>query len=475
MKWILSQLSLSYPSNLVYMLQITEYDLPHFLKWWLRVKNFSAVSSRGSLVKTSKAKLLVVVLHALRLFLIISLIIIFTSLNDNVSLLLAGLAVSLLYVVAPVSLLCLIITLARPVTDIKTKKAVEKASKTFANHPGLKIAVAGSYGKTSVKELLLTVLGTNLTVAASPANRNVVSSHVVFASRLIGNEDVVIVEYGEAKPGDIDKLARLSKPDIGIITGLAPAHLDNYGTLANVADDLMSLANFVEPENLYINSAPPAIRKYIKPNFQTYNNVSGCGWSVSHLKIDYSGMKFKIKKDDTILDLSTGLIGEHLIGPLVLCAVIALKLGLSNQAVEAAIALTRPYEHRMQPKSLGGAWIIDDTYNGTIEGMTAGLKLMGQLPAKRKWYVTPGLVEQGAQTEAIHNQLGELIAQAAPDRVVLMKNTVTPFIQAGLERGGYGGIVSLEGNPLNFYLNLDQFIVDGDLIMMQNDWSDNYA
>jgi UDP-N-acetylmuramyl pentapeptide synthase len=129
----------------------------------------------------------------------------------------------------------------------------------------------------------------------------------------------------------------------------------------------------------------------------------------------------------------------------------------------------------MYPRATHGAWIIDDTYNGNIDGMRAGLALLDELPAKRKIYVTPGLVDQGVETESVHVELGKLIAQSNPDRVVLMKNSVTDFISKGMEKEGYKGEVRIEQDPLNFYLNIEHFVAAGDLVLMQNDWTDNYT
>jgi UDP-N-acetylmuramyl pentapeptide synthase len=129
----------------------------------------------------------------------------------------------------------------------------------------------------------------------------------------------------------------------------------------------------------------------------------------------------------------------------------------------------------MQPYQLQGAWVIDDTYNGNLEGIRAGTVLLAELPAKRKIYVTPGLVDQGAEKERVHKEVGRLISEAQPDMVVLMRNSVTGYIEEGLKAGGYSGEVRIETQPLEFYTNLSHFVATGDVVVMQNDWTDNYA
>lgn len=79
------------------------------------------------------------------------------------------------------------------------------------------------------------------------------------------------------------------------------------------------------------------------------------------------------------------MLGKHHLGFLGFVAALALELGLSEQQVQAGVAKTKPFAHRMQPYQLSGAWIIDDTYNGNLEGIRAGTGLLRELPAKRKF------------------------------------------------------------------------------------------
>jgi UDP-N-acetylmuramoyl-tripeptide--D-alanyl-D-alanine ligase len=167
------------------------------------------------------------------------------------------------------------------------------------------------------------------------------------------------------------------------------------------------------------------------------------------------------------------LIGEHTVGVTAAAVAIANDLGLTVAQIQAGLTQVEPFEHRMQPRQLHGAWIIDDTYNGNSEGVQAGLNFLGKVEAKRRIYVTPGLVEQGDQTQAVHQQIGQSIVGNA-DVVVLMKNSVTEFIKSGLTEKKFAGTLIEIDNPLEFYTNLDQFIAAGDVVLMQNDWTDNY-
>lgn len=476
----LSRYRPSYLFSLVYMMQVSEYDPIKFLKWHYRTNNFSGVQKRQTLQMTNAAKLLLLWLVFLALVFWLYVVILLlmldrVGLSANIAfyVYLAGFILVIPYLLAYVTAFGLAVAhlfLSWPMN----KRWHKQTLKALSKHPGKKIAIAGSYGKTSMKELLLTVLGEGKKVAATPANRNVASSHAAFARNLDGNEDVVLIEFGEGRPGDVARFVKSTRPDMGIITGLAPAHLDQYPSLQAAAKDIMSLAGFLK-DDVFINGDSQLLKDFIKPEHHAYSATGVLGWKVSDVLVDFEGLSFSMTRNGQKLDLKSGLLGEHQIGPLALAAALADQLDLTPTQIKNGIAKTVPFEHRMQPRIVGGAWVIDDTYNGNIEGIEAGLKLLKTLPAKRKIYVTPGLVEQGKETKRVHQKIGQLIAEAKPDMAVLMKNSVTKFIEAGLKEGGFKGELRIEDNPLVFYTNLEQFVAAGDLILMQNDWPDQYS
>ena len=479
-KNLLSRYRPGYLSNLAYMMQASEYDPLKFLKWHWRTKDYSAIQKRGSLHLTKAAKLLLTWLWGLNLILWLYVAAVFLmvgrigqSIDIVLIIYIIGFIWLMPYLVAYLAAFSL--ALAHLVFSWPMSKHWQNQTlKTLQKHQAKKIAIAGSYGKTSMKELLLTVLGEGKKVAATPANRNVASSHAAFARGLDGKEDVILIEYGEGQPGDVARFIKTTWPDIGIITGLAPAHLDQYPSLQAAAKDIMSLAVYLK-DDIFVNGDSRLLRGFIKPEHHTYSAQGVLDWKVSNLRMDYEGLNFTMTKNDQKLELKSGLLGEHNVGPLALAAALADQIGLSGQQIKNGVAKTIPFEHRMQSRLLGGAWVIDDTYNGNIEGIEAGLKLLKTLPAKRKIYVTPGLVDQGAETQRIHQKIGRLIAEANPDIVVLMENSVTRFIEQGLKEASYKGELRVEDDPLDFYINLEQFVAAGDLVLMQNDWPDQYS
>lgn len=476
LKSITAMYRLGFATTIVYMLQATEYQVGPYLKWLWRVQDFSKVTYRKSLVKTNHSKTLLLVLRAGMLAQFTAAVVwgVWAFAKQDPSLIFAAdLLFSIPLVWAHLVVVPLVLGRWLYVNPLSAFR-IRGSEKIFRDHPGIKIAVAGSYGKTTMKEILLTVLGEGKKVAATPANRNVAISHAQFAHSLNGDEDVLIIEYGEGSPGDVAGFSKITHPNIGVITGLAPAHLDKYKTLEAIGKDIFSLADYLKDKNLYVNAESEELTPFIKKSHNLYSQKQAAGWKISLIKTSIEGVSFVMKKNGQTLQLQSSLLGTHQVGPLAMAAALADSLGLAKEQIEKGIAKIEPFEHRMQPRHSDGAWIIDDTYNGNIEGMLAGLKLLKQLPAKRKIYVTPGLVDQGPKRAKIHRRLGMAIADAGPDLVVLMQHSVTDDIVDGIKQGKYKGELVIEEDPLNFYTHLDQFIAAGDLVLLQNDWPDNY-
>lgn len=481
MKDVVMKLFLRREQALAYMLQQVNYDPRKFLAWvgrnYRRRQSIYNVMHRQKLVMTNKVVLVLTFGVIMRMAITLSILFVFFPKNENFTSLVLLLACILL--AQPLIAVLLFTLLSIPaylfVINQKLLPQVKKSEQIFKNHPAVKIAVAGSYGKTTLKELLSTVLSQKFVVATTLGNMNTPVAHARFAQKLTGKEDILIIEYGEEHPGDIIHFSCTTHPDYALITGLAPNHLEYYKSLDRLAVDLLSLRTAVAHEKLYITGESEKLQPYLTKEDKLFTQSSVDGWKIDGVKLAIDGTRFTMKKAKEVIHVHSRLLGRHHVAPLALVVALSNKLGLSTKQIEAGLRETKPFEHRMQPLSIGGATVIDDTYNGNLEGVLAGLDLLESLPGKRKIYVTPGLVDQGKEKESVHHEIAKKIADVAPDILVLMKNSSTSIVHKALEKLGYDGKVMIETDPLNFYAHLDQFVAKDDIIVMQNDWTDNYS
>ncbi|MDO8481633.1 MAG: UDP-N-acetylmuramoyl-tripeptide--D-alanyl-D-alanine ligase [bacterium] len=441
-----------------------------YLKWYWRTEDFSSVERRKQLVKTPKAIFLIASAYAIVfLFLALAYLVFWTT--PIVSLTLIVLAPYMLAyaIICPVFLV-------KIVQKTFEQVLIERARRKLAKHQGIKIAIAGSFGKTSMREILKTILSEGKEVSAPPFSYNTPIGICRFINGLVGDEDILIFELGEYYAGDVRKLCTLIDPQIGIITGVNEAHLEKFGTLANTASTIFELAQYLKEKPTYVNGENELARNNASEKHIMYSSTGAGNCRVENPRTDLNGTSFTIIKGDTRIPVNSKLLGLHNIGPLMASAHIAYQLGLTDKQVQAGIGKTHAFDHRLLPSEDGSGIItIDDSYNGNPDGVHAIIDFLSSIKGHRRWYVTPGLVEMGSRTADVHVEIGRQLARAGIERIVLIKNSVTPHIEEGLKGAGYAGEILWFQDALQAYAALPHLTVKGDIVLLQNDWPDQYV
>ena len=455
------------------MLQASEYNIRDYFAWYTEISDFANVERRKTFVGSLKGKVILVcawlILLGLYIVAISSLWLLASPINYIVFVGLILLAPFLLayLIIIPLGIIKII---QYPVEQ----KILKTARKKIGSHRGIKIAIAGSFGKTSMREILKSVLSQGKKVAAPPHSYNTPLGISEFVETLSGDEDVIIFELGEYYPGDIRKLCELIHPNIGIITGVNEAHLKKFKTLDRTADTIFELSEYVAPHSLYVNGENQLAKVRSDKNI-IYDRTGVADWQVKNPSSDLDGTSFALINGSTTLKVKSSLLGMHQIGPLAVAAEIATQTGLSPNEIEQGINKTKPFEHRLYPiKDSTGVITLDDSYNGNPDGVNAVIAFLASLKNHRRFYVTPGLVEMGNQTESVHKIIGGKLAEAGIEKVVLVKNSVTPFIEQGLEESHYGGEILWFDDALTAFQALPNITVAGDVVLLQNDWPDQY-
>ena len=498
MKDLLSRYHPRYVRSLVYMMQASEYRVRDFLRWFWRVRDFLHVEQRKELFMTSKSLLCLAVGYGF-LFILYAL---------AIAVLVWGIAwwqypvFLLIILTSPFILVCVVSVfliivnfLQQPIEYVITRQVGQK----LAGHRGLKIAIAGSFGKTSMREILKAVLGIGRKVAAPPESYNTPLGISRFVRTLKGDEDVLIFELGEYYPGDVRRLCRLIRPDIGVITGVNEAHLERFKDIERTRKTIFELADFLHEKPLspciasekggngmntgatfgvkvYINGENATARKYTRARDVLYSRAGTGDWRVEDAKTDLNGSSFILRSDSRTIRAHSALLGLHHVGPLAVAADVASRLGLPTGQIEDGIVKTKPFDHRLEPKTNAqGVTILDDSYNGNPDGVRAVIEFLSSLKGARRWYVTPGLVEMGKKKEEVHKEIGRELSRAGIEKVILIRNSVTPFIERGLQEGKYCGEVMWFSKALGAFAALPNFTVKGDVVLLQNDWPDQYA
>lgn len=372
--------------------------------------------------------------------------------------------------------LALVIVLGRwLVLEPKEQAAAIEAQAVFAAHPGIVIGVAGSYGKTTMKETLKTVLSVKKKVAATPGNYNTPIGLKRFAASLEGDEDVLIVELGEYRRGDVWRLAQIAQPDLGVITGVNEQHMLRMGSIENAVATVFELADYLGDKPVYVNGESNFVEMRLNEYHRVYSVAGVDDWRASGTGTDLKGVSFTLKKGKKALKLHSGLLGLHQVGPLAAVAAIADELGLSPKNIEKGIAQTAPFARRFQPQVTQGITIIDDTYNGNPDGFRVAIDFLSDLKkVKRRIYVTPGIIELGPMSEEIHRAIGAYLAQSKIEKVVLVRNRVTEWLASGFEEAQGKADLQWIEDATEFQASIGDYAADGDVVFLQNSAREEY-
>ncbi len=471
----LSRYSLQYPQSLIYMLQASEYNIRDYLGWYHKTKKFTYIERRKNFVKNTKGLLLLIIAWLIA-FLIVGTVISILWINtSSLKYILVFLIVFFLPYLLAYGIIIPLLFIKFIVQPPIEYLIINKAKQKLKNHTAFKIGVAGSFGKTTMREILKTVLSEGKKVVAPPHSYNTLLGISRFVETLKGDEEILVFELGEYYPGDIRKLCDLVRPNMGVITGVNEAHLQKFKSLEQTVKTIYELADYLEEKPVYINNENELARKNARSNHIFYDRECVGNWKVKNPKTDLTGTSFILTKDGIRLELKSSLLGLHQIGPLAVSTEIALNLGLSYDQIKRGISKTVPFDHRLELKiDNTGVIILDDSYNGNPDGVRAVIKFLASLNNHRRFYVTPGLVEMGLQTKEIHKQIGKQLAIANIEKVILIKNSVTPYIEQGLKEEGYKGEVIWFDDAFAAFTALPLLTVKNDVVLLQNDWPDQY-
>lgn len=444
-------------------MQQDNYELKPFLLFCYTHKQWWRFEQRNKLTWTAKTKLLYATTWAL--ILLIGLVI--YKLTNFWFL-------PILLILLPL-FISLALLLISPIDKLFKRRLIIKAKnilQTRGQHL-IVIGITGSYGKTSTREILSTILAKKFQIFTSPDNIN---TDLGLAQLIISNQDILataqvfVVEMGAFRRGEIKIICDMVEPDYSILTGINESHLEKFGSLENIIKAKFELAESTKLTSV-LNSANLNIRnnyqkfkinKPILTNFTDAQNII--------FFPDFQGLEFTYQ--NTLFQ--TSLLAVHNIELILPCLLLARELGVSIEDCADAVKTLKSVPHRLEliRNATANLYIIDDSYNGNAQGFKSGLKVLSRAPG-RKLVLTPGLVELGDQSEIIHTQIGEWYAELPVDQLLLIANKYTNFIVNGLNKHNFTNY-KIYPDTKTAHSDLGNILKSGDTIIFQNDWPDNY-
>jgi UDP-N-acetylmuramoyl-tripeptide--D-alanyl-D-alanine ligase len=259
-------------------------------------------------------------------------------------------------------------------------KYIKKAKFKLTQFKPKIIAITGSYGKTSTKNYLYSIIGKYYKTLVTPKSYNTLLGITSFINKELNEKyDYLILEVGVDNKKGMNKFLKLFTPDISVVTGIAPQHMTTFKSLDNIAKEKMKLALACK-DVAFINKDFELLKKYKKQEFRYF--------SKDEINVINNGF---IYEND---EYKTKLFGNHLYINLLIAIKISLYLGIPKNIIKKQIENIKNTEHRFEPIYLENTLVIDDSYNSNFYSFNKAIDSVSQID-KYRILITPGLIELG--------------------------------------------------------------------------------
>ena len=369
-----------------------------------------------------------------------------------------------------------------PFEKLKNLKFLKSAKAKLGKFPHLiKIGITGSYGKTSTKYILNTILSQKYSVCISPYSFNTsMGLTKVVLDYLKPEHQILIAEMGAKQVGDIAQLCDIINPQYAILTSVGPQHLDTFVNMENIKKTKSELIESLPIYGCAVFNKDNEICKEIQENCKVENFTSSltdtsASVYAKDIKLTSSGTEFTAVVEGKELKCRTKLLGEHNISNILMCVALAKKLKVTNNQIIAGISKLKPISHRLELTTANNeVKILDNSYNSSPHSCVESLKTLAMFKG-RKIVITPGLIELGNREYEENRLFGENIAKTA-DIAIIVNETNKESLLKGLTDGGMSAENIYTAPTLDHArLKLSEIIKKGDVILFENDLPDNYT
>jgi UDP-N-acetylmuramoyl-tripeptide--D-alanyl-D-alanine ligase len=302
------------------------------------------------------------------------------------------------------------------------------------------VAVTGSAGKTTTKEAVAAALGAKFSVLKSQGNLNNAFGLPLELLRLEPEHEIAVVEMGMNHPGEIAALARIAAPDWGVVTNVGTAHIENFADgQAGVARAKLELVEALPASGVaFLNCDDPYVSQFGRDfaGRAVYFGAGPCADpQLLEANEDPAGLHVRFRAGEREASLTLKLLGAHNALNALAGLAVALEAGVELDAAVAALASLAAGDKRGQVIEIGGATILNDSYNSNPEALRAMIRTLAGRPAGRRILVAGEMLELGEHGPALHAACGRAAAESGLDLVAGVGGNAEHLASAACARG----------------------------------------
>lgn len=461
--------------NILTSYQLENYDNSRFLKFiYSHPKFWFFWWERQNIVWTKKAIILTFFTIILAIW---DLSLIFYIFKDFLNVFSIIIIVFLIIFFLPIYMIIANFLLL-PLDRYLKKRIISEAKDKLKSFKNLKIIwITWSYWKTSQKDILEAILKDKYKVLTTDWNKNT----PLWISELIINKldetyEIFIVEMWAYYKWDIKELCNLVNPSIGILTWITYQHLERFWSLENIIDTKFELIESLDLNWLGIlDISNENVEKWLlkkQDKFEVNNIIKiNSPENIKYLE-NLSWISFNYDWNT----FETKLLASHSANQIIIAYEVAKYLGMSSAEILKEIKKIDYTKHRLEliynPNT--NIYIIDDSYNWNLEWVKSTVKLLENIKWHRKLYLTPWLVELWDKTDEVHYEIWKMLFGVI-DKALLIDNKSTKKIYSWLVDSWFvEDNIKVYNSTSDAHSDLKNVLNSWDIIVFQNDWSDNY-
>ncbi|HZR30576.1 MAG TPA: UDP-N-acetylmuramoyl-tripeptide--D-alanyl-D-alanine ligase [Terriglobales bacterium] len=302
------------------------------------------------------------------------------------------------------------------------------------------VGVTGSVGKTTTKEAIAHLLGLRFKVLKSEGNLNNQFGLPLMLLRLEPEHDIAVIEMGMSHAGEIRALAAIAEPGIGVVTAVAPVHLEFFKSLAEIAAAKRELIEALPANGTAVLNADDAYVSHFGEGFRGKVMTFGLGASakVRAEKIEElgaGGSNFEIVVGGSRQSATLPLIGRHNVYNALAAVAVAMENGITLTDAAGSLATLTPADKRGEIIKLAGATVINDCYNSNPKALDAMVEALAAMKAKRRIVIAGEMLELGPAAAELHRACGAQMAQRKIDVVIGVRGTAREIVEGAKEAG----------------------------------------